>query len=360
MTQTETLPSPGFSYLSDASPRDVKWDSRKIQSLGIAELYALTHYDKYTERMSVCSGWLGFALVSIKGTDELAFRLRDARFCRVRLCPICQWRRSLMWQAKFRRKLPQILADYPKCSFVLLTLTVKNCSLDELRATLAWMGESWKRLTLRKEFPAVGWVRNVEVTRGNDDSAHPHFHALLMVAPGYFSQGYISQKSWVQLWRSCLRVEYDPHVRVNAIRLKSYHRSLLMRRLEMADSSPDSLEMTDSRLESSVEQLSEVNENLAKAISYTFKYSVKPNEFLRDSDDPQVSSAWLIELTKQLHKTKAVALGGVFREYLREPKGENDEDLIHSQALPESQTDESDQRVYAAWTNAHGRYTMNA
>lgn len=302
MTQTETLPSPGFSYLSEASPRDVKWDSRKIQSLGIAELYALTHYDKYTERMSICSGWLGFALVSIEGSDELAFQLRDARFCRVRLCPICQWRRSLMWQAKFRRKLPQILADYPKCSFVLLTLTVRNCPLEELRSTLAWMNESWQRMLKRKEFPAVGWVRNVEVTRGNDDSAHPHFHALLMVAPGYFSQGYISQKNWVEIWRSCLRVEYDPHIRVNAIRLKYHHRQLLMRRLENSE--------INSTTESSVEQsVTHVNANLSKAISYAFKYSVKPSEFLRDLDDSETSSAWLVELTKQLHKTKAVALG---------------------------------------------------
>jgi hypothetical protein len=219
------------------------------------------------------------------------------------------------------------------------------------------MGESWKRLTLRKEFPAVGWVRNVEVTRGNDDSAHPHFHALLMVNPGYFSQGYISQKSWVDIWRSCLRVGYDPHVRVNAIRLK-HHRSLLMRRLEIPDIKSDS-EVTDSNPDSLPERLSQVNENLSKAISYAFKYSVKPGEFLRDSDDSQTSSVWLVELTKQLHKTKAVALGGVFREYLAEPKGESDEDLIHSHALPESQTEVDDQRVYAAWTNAHGRYKIN-
>ncbi|WP_170869787.1 protein rep, partial [Shigella sonnei] len=25
-------------------------------------------------------------------------RLREAHFCRVRHCPVCQWRRSLMWQ----------------------------------------------------------------------------------------------------------------------------------------------------------------------------------------------------------------------------------------------------------------------
>jgi hypothetical protein len=26
--------------------------------------------------------------------------LSASRFCRVRTCPVCQWRRSLMWKAK--------------------------------------------------------------------------------------------------------------------------------------------------------------------------------------------------------------------------------------------------------------------
>lgn len=371
----------GFSYLSDVSPRDVKWDKRKVQSLGIAELYAQTHYDKYTERMDACSGWLGFALVDVDGTGELAFRLRNAQFCRVRLCPICQWRRSLMWQAKFRRKLPGILADYPKHSFVFLTLTVRNCPLDELRATLAWMGESWKRLTLRKEFPAVGWVRNVEVTRGANDYAHPHFHALLMVAPGYFSQGYVSQKKWTEIWRSCLRIEYEPRVDIRVIRLRypAHKPDIKLEGSQLTDissainpaintGSPDSridINGDSSTIAATLpnELTEHINENLSKAISYCLKYSVKPNEFLREGDDPQVSSAWLAELTKQLHKTKAVALGGVFKQYLAEPKsdGESDKDLIHSQTLLESQGEADESlRVFAGWKSNRSRYAMNS
>jgi hypothetical protein len=235
------------------------------------------------------------------------------------------------------------------------------------------MGESWKRMLKRTEFPGVGWIRNVEVTRSTSDEAHPHYHALLMVSPGYFSgRNYVSQKNWVQLWRSCLRVDYNPHVRVNAIRLKHHVKhGLLTRRSDedIPDSDAESLTNQPEVYAYTEGQSSKVNAfhaysdvvdaNLHKAISYTLKYSVKPGEFLRDLDDPEASKAWLAELTKQLHKTKAVALGGVFRDYLRESKGESDEDFIHSQSLLESEANDDVERIYVAWAQACSRYKIN-
>jgi len=59
---------------------------------------------------------------------------------------------------------------------VILTLTVKNCEITELRKTLDWMHESFKRMSKLKAFPVQGSIKATEVTMGQDGMAHPHFH----------------------------------------------------------------------------------------------------------------------------------------------------------------------------------------
>ncbi|MBE3060823.1 protein rep, partial [Klebsiella pneumoniae] len=65
--------------------------------------------------------------------------LREAHFGRVRHCPVGQWRRSRMWQARFYQSLPRIVADYPDSRGMFLTLTVRNCAIEELGETLSRM-----------------------------------------------------------------------------------------------------------------------------------------------------------------------------------------------------------------------------
>ena len=117
------------------------------------------------------SGW-----ADLPETGETRLRLREAHFCRVRHCPVCQWRRSLMWQARFYQSLPKLVTEHPKARWLFLTLTVRNCPITELGETLTAMNAAWQRLKDRKEFrPVLGWVRTTEVTRGKDGSARPAF-----------------------------------------------------------------------------------------------------------------------------------------------------------------------------------------
>ncbi|WP_250382399.1 protein rep, partial [Escherichia coli] len=97
-------------------------------------------------------------------------------------------------------------------------LTVRNCAIGELGETLSRMNMAFQRLKDRKEFrPVQGWIRTTEVTRGSDGSAHPHFHTLMMVPPSMFTRDYVKHARWVELWRECLRVDYDPSVDVRAV-----------------------------------------------------------------------------------------------------------------------------------------------
>ncbi|MBE3060244.1 protein rep, partial [Klebsiella pneumoniae] len=94
--------------------------------------------------------------------------------------------------------------------------TVRNCAIEELGETLSRMNTAFQRLKDRKEFrPVQGWIRTTEVPRGSDGSAHPHFHTLMMVPPGMLNgKSYVRHERWVELWRECLRVSYDPNVDV--------------------------------------------------------------------------------------------------------------------------------------------------
>jgi plasmid rolling circle replication initiator protein Rep len=318
MSASKTTEEEGSWYLSDVSPADKPWDTHRAECDEVKKLCKLVGYARYAERLSDCSEWLEYAL---KATDEGAInlKLRDARFCRVRHCPICQWRRSLMWRARFIKALPKIREKYPTGRWVFLTLTVRNCEITELRATLNEMNAAWKRLIGRKTFPALGFIKSLEVTRGVGGTAHPHFHCLLFVPTGYFSgQKYITQAAWAALWQSCLKTNYIPRVDVRAVKPKK----------GTSDETPEAS-----------------NEALVRAICETLKYAVKPSDLVAEPK-------WLDELIKQLQNTRAISVGGCLKEFFSEA---DPEDLINGE-IEEEEKDEDESSMTFKWSREDKRY----
>ena len=198
--------------LFDYSPTDAPWDVHRGQADDVGGIYATAlEFERYAARMADCGGVLLFGWEINPATWVTALRLKHSHFCRVRHCPVCQWRRSLMWQARFHQALPKIVCEHPKARWLFLTLTVPKRSIGELGETLTAMNAGWQRLIKRKELkPILGWVRTTEVTRSAIGEAHPHFHVLLMVPPSWFrGQTYVKQARWVELWQECMR---DPTI----------------------------------------------------------------------------------------------------------------------------------------------------
>ena len=274
--------------LSEISERDKPWDKHRGNADKVAGYYRGEEFGKYADRIDFCSQFLDFKLTPDSDAGEFKLKLSGARFCRVRHCPVCQWRRSLMWKAKAFKILPSVVEDYPKYRWLFLTLTVKNCAVTQLRFSIDTMTKAWQRLTQIKSFPAVGWIRSMEVTRGKDGSAHPHFHCLLLVQPSYFGKKYLKQSDWVEMWRKSLRIDYQPILDIQAVKKGTQPMSLI----------PELL-----------------------------KYCVKESDLVSDRE-------WFLELTRQLYKVRAVSTGGVLKDYLKalenEPEdliGEGDEDV---------------------------------
>ena len=181
-------------YLRDYAPSERPWDVHRSQADGVTEIYRVggDEFSRYAARILKCSLILDYAWIEDARTREagvLRFKLRSAFFCRVRTCPVCQWRRSLMWFGRFAKALDQVLANSrTSISFIFLTMTVQNCEVEELRSTLRMMALAWRRFIMRKEFLNIrGWIRTTEVNYGKDGTAHTHFHVLLMVNNSSFS-----------------------------------------------------------------------------------------------------------------------------------------------------------------------------
>ena len=293
--------------LSDLSPGDKPWDKHRSFADRVEGFYAGSEFKDYSSRIHFCSDLLEFGLAPQEDTS-LKFKLRAARFCRLRHCPVCQWRRSLMWKAKAYQVLPKIVAEYPKHRWLFLTLTQKNVPISELRDTLSHMNKSYQRMVQRKAWPAEGWLRSTEVTRGRDGNAHPHFHCLLLVPRSYFGKKYIKQADWVELWRKCLRVDYNPILDCRAVRSGSKPMELV----------PELL-----------------------------KYCVKESDLVADRQ-------WFLELTRQMHKMRAVATGGVLKMFLKELEQEPD-DLVGKDEKAEVQEDTS---LYFGWKRQKKEYRM--
>ncbi len=304
-----------LNFLTEYSPSDKVWDVHKAQSDDVGGIYLrAAEFESYAARMRDCGGILRFGFMVDRMTGEAKFRLREANFCRVRHCPVCQWRRSLMWQARFFQSLPQIVADFPDSRWMFLTLTVRNCEIYDLGNMLTAMNTAFQRMKVRKEFKSVqGWIRTTEVTRGRDGSAHPHFHTLMMVPSSMLSgDGYVKHGRWVELWRDCLRVDYDPNVDVRAVKPRK-------------SKGGESLACATAEL-------------VRGAVAETLKYSTKPADMVADPE-------WFLELTRQTHKRRFVATGGALKDVLCLER-ESDEDLT----LADDATDGNDDGKRLAFT----------
>ena len=157
---------------------------------------------------------------------EAQVNVKAARLCNTRLCPFCEWRRTRVWRARLFDGLSALYEDQPKLRGVFLTLTVKNCRLEDLGDQLEQMNRAWDRFSKRSFFPTDLWFRRTEVTVGSSPLssgtfAHPHFHVLLLVRPSYFSTGYVKQSEWQKQWMDAARLNYAPVIDVRSAKQKS-------------------------------------------------------------------------------------------------------------------------------------------
>lgn len=201
--------------------REAPWRAKKMQNEYLSMAYQKINPAK-SQRLLECSTQLVFRKYE---TGER--KLHSMNSCRVRLCPLCTWRRSLKTYSNNMRIVDYIHKNDKLYSYILLTLTVRNCKGDKLCKTIDELLYGFKLFSKTVPFKkcVVGWFRGLEVTHNVDplsksyDTYHPHIHVLLCVQPSYFtSRYYMSQKAWTDLWKRSLGIDYVPTVDVRKIK----------------------------------------------------------------------------------------------------------------------------------------------
>jgi len=296
------------------------WRPKKVRNLVLSDSYKRLGNDKKSSDIKAC------ALTLVYDTNEETLRkyLKNAYFCQKRLCPMCQWRKSIKTFYELSKVMDVTEQRNKDLVPVFLTLTVKNCKGDELPRLISDVLQGWYQLTKHRKMNRIvkGWFRALEVTYDGDkviskrrynkrqeeydrkgikagdvnlnyDTFHPHIHAILLVEKGYFTgKDYMHTTEWVQLWRTSAGLDYDPTCDIRKVRK---------------------------------------NKGKQKDVADVAKYTLKDMEYIKD--DKELTDKLVNILDGALHRRRLYAYGGVLKEVAKDlnvnTKNPDSGDLVH-------------------------------
>lgn len=269
-----------------ATGKKRKWDLHKQNNLKLVELYkqaikinSSVISPKRLQDLADCASQLEY-LQDGEGNKKLY----KTYFCRVRLCPMCQWRRSLKLFSQVSK-----ITDYinqqndNQVRYLFITLTQKNCNGSELVQEINKINKSFsllvdktKRVQPASKFKKMllGYIKSTEVTYNpKTKTYHPHLHCIFAVQGEYFNKAnYINKNSWRAIWADLLKIDYLPQIDVQAIKPARQQ----------------------------------------KAVAELTKYPAKVSSIL---NLPQAQAVQvIIDLTTLCYKRRFVAFGGIFKK----------------------------------------------
>lgn len=290
-------------------------------------------------RLEQCASWTEFQRLPNGG-----LRLHDTSFCRVRLCPMCQWRRSLKLGAQVRQVVERANAEHitetgAPWRWLLVTFTVKNVEGVDLGREIDRLHKAVNNMAKSKAWSGAvkGWLRATEVTHNTNqkstsyDSYHPHLHMLLCVNSSYFKgKGYLTQKAWSALWAHYAGTDYTPVVDVRTIKPEGGGRLSDLPAGEQAAA-------------------------MGKACAEVSKYAAKPGDYLIPSDWA-LSMQTVQVLDAMLNKRRMTAWGGCLKEIAKGLALDDPEtgDLLHIDEEPSTDQTAEELAHYVAYSWAMG------
>lgn len=268
-----------------ATGKKRKWDLHKQNNLKLVELYKQAIKinpsvisPKRLQDLADCANQLEY-LQDAEGNKKLY----KTYFCRVRLCPMCQWRRSLKLFSQVSKITDYINNQNNQVRYLFITLTQKNCSGSELIQEINKINKSFSLLVdkTKRVQPAtkfkkmlLGYIKSTEITYNpKTKTYHPHLHCIFAVQEEYFNKvNYINKNTWRAIWADLLKVDYLPQVNVQAIKPARQQ----------------------------------------KAVAELAKYPAKVSSIL---NLPQMQAVQvIIDLTTLCYKRRFVAFGGIFKK----------------------------------------------
>lgn len=262
-----------------------KWDLHKQNNLKLVELYKQAIKinpnvisPKRLQDLADCASQLEY-LQDAEGNKKLY----KTYFCRVRLCPMCQWRRSLKLFSQVSKITDYINQQNDDVRYLFITLTQKNCcgselvqEINKINKSFSLLVDKTKRVQPATKFKKMllGYIKSTEVTYNpKTKTYHPHLHCIFAVQGEYFNKAnYINKNSWRAIWADLLKVDYLPQINVQAIKPARQQ----------------------------------------KAVAELAKYPAKVSSIL---NLPQAQAVQVVmDLTTLCYKRRFVAFGGIFKK----------------------------------------------
>ena len=316
-------------FLEDKSSSDKvrDWAGKKKRNLNLSEIYMMIkesyrkpHSEKFNrflnreERCRMCA-----TVLKYKRDKNGKRTLYEAYFCQLRLCPVCNWRRSLKIFSQVS-KIIQAIEQDKEYAYLFLTLTQKNVSGEDLDKMLDDMMYGWNKFMKYKKVKDVveGAYRGLEITydknraitkkmyqekkdyykklglkvgdkNPNFDKYHPHFHVLIVVNKNYFTKNYLKHEEWQKLWAKAMRLDYLPQVNIK-----------------------------------------KVKGNTAEAVAEVAKYSAKDSDYVIEKD-LDLSMNVVETLDYALQGRRLVSFSGIMKEWHKKLNLDDTEDgdLVH-------------------------------
>lgn len=272
--------------------KSVPWRPKKVRSLKLADSFKRLGYDKKSARVRFC----GSALAFLENVSTGEKKLYSADFCKERLCPMCQWRKSLKVFHQVSKVMDRTQEEHKNLVPLFLTLTMQNCTDGELKEKITDIFQSWNRLLAHRKIKRIvqGWFRALEITYNKEkDTFHPHIHAVILVDKSYFkkdNKDYMQTSDWVQMWRTAMKLDYDPICDIRKVnRTKGKY----------------------------------------KAVAEVAKYTLKDTEFI--TNDDELTDKLVEVLSTSLRGRRLYAFGGILKQIAKQIGIEElaEGDLIH-------------------------------
>lgn len=176
--------------------------------------------------------------------------------------------------------------DLKHYDFLFLTLTSRNVYPEDLKQEINNLMTAFNKMTKRKIYKnsILGHFRGLEITHNiKDDTYHPHFHIVLVVSKSYFdnSKKYIKQSEWVDLWQSCLKVNYKPIVDIRKFKAKN-------------------------------------NKTISTAVAEAVKYTVKSTDYIitdvNNEVNEELTDKAVLTLDRAMANRRLTAYGGIMSD----------------------------------------------
>lgn len=298
--------------ISDLSELNTRFVRKRENAVKLSQSFYRIGLNKRAQLTQECGTMLSFGHeTDISDTFTIKGRLQRANFCRDKLCPMCNWRRSV----KCFHQLSQVLdLIQDKYSFIFLTLTVVNPSGSDLRVTVDQMAHGWKNFIKRKHFKEVvkGYSKTLEITYNKKaDTYHPHYHVLIAVSKSYGKKGkYLKHSEWLQMWRDCFGDQNIEFVNVQFVKDK-FDKNQALREFEIEQ-------------RKSVSETANYGSNITGALLEVTKYSVKDKDYLHDNvnlTDKVVST-----LASEISGVRMISFGGIIKKIRHDLNQDDPED----------------------------------